>query len=180
MERFTRLLASTAEKILLLSLIKLKRDCFAVPYFLTAAPHHTMSSLVRFLLRILYFSTILLQFNFRLSPPIRQFFTSREINLYVYQNIPIFSEIQTFECDFEKKLNYKRSILQTIYKSPMRAFLLRGHKKWFLFQPHVSSTALSIRENIWTSTIREIRKIFRNGPSAKLNPRESIKISRME
>ena len=47
----------------------------------------------------------------------------------------------------------------------------------------VSSTALSIREiceQIWTSRIREIRKIFRNGPSAKLNPRESVKISRME
>ena len=27
---------------------------------------------------------------------------------------------------------------------------------------------------------REIRKIFRNGPSAKLNPCESVKISRMD
>ena len=36
-----------------------------------------------------------------------------------------------------------------------------------------TSTALSIREiceKIWTSQIREIRKIFQNGPSAKLIP----------
>ena len=37
-----------------------------------------------------------------------------------------------------------------------------------------------ICEKNWTSPIREIRKIFQNGLSAKLNPRESVKISRMD
>ena len=64
-ERFSSLLALTAAKILLLSLIQLKRDCFAMPYFLTAAPHDVPCSTS---LRILYFSTILLQLNFCMSP----------------------------------------------------------------------------------------------------------------
>ena len=54
-------------------------------------------------LRILYFSTILLQFNFPFRLPIRSLFSSRGINLYVYLNISLFLEMQTFECDFEKK-----------------------------------------------------------------------------
>ena len=70
-------------------------------------------------------------------------------------------------------------LISQTYKS----LLFRSWLLFFLFQPPVSSTSLSIREiceKIWTSPIREIRKIFRNGPSAKLNPRESVKISRME
>ena len=61
-----------------------------------------------------------------------------------------------------------------------------GPSAKYIFNKLIQSlfdTALSIGkicEKIWTSPIREIRKIFRNGPSTKLNPRESVKISRME
>ena len=79
---------------------------------------------------------------------------------------------------------------------------LQPEKTWFVYldPPSVSSsgvctfvflvlesvgtsTALLIRkicEKIWTSPIREIRKIFRNGPSAKLNTRKGFKILRMK
>ena len=100
---------------------------------------------------------------------------------------------------FEKKSNprnvfffFLNKLIRSFFDTKRRLWLICQTQKsllfrswflFFLFQPPVSSTALSIREiceKIWTSPIREIRKIFRNASSAKLNPRESVKISRME